>query len=98
MYVRGFGFSERRRARPMASETNNEVSIGNRPIRTLSKGYDTNFPEGCRDDEKLRDAVQNGRAIAQHAHIWISSRVRCGRFAGRPLNGVPRPNGRHGLQ
>ena len=39
------------------SDTPGEINIGNTLIRTLRKAYGANFAEGCRDDEKLRDAL-----------------------------------------
>ena len=34
-----------------------EFNLGNTLIRTLRNGYGARFAEGCRDDEKLRDAL-----------------------------------------
>ena len=69
MYVRGFGFSgQAQRSRPVAmnlrpSDPNGEINIGNMLIRTLRKAYGAHFAEGCRDDEKLRDALYKGGSV-----------------------------------
>ena len=34
-----------------------EFNLGNTLIRTLRNGYGARFAEGCRDNEKLRDAL-----------------------------------------
>ena len=39
------------------SDTNGGTNLGNMPIRALRKAYGAHFAEGCRDAEKLRDAL-----------------------------------------
>jgi hypothetical protein len=39
------------------SDPSGEFNLGNTPIRTLRKAYGAHFAEGCRADEKLRDAL-----------------------------------------
>ena len=55
------------------SDPNGEINIGKTVIRTLRKAYGTHFAEGCRDDEKLRDALykmdERSRSTLIHDHL-----------------------------
>lgn len=54
------------------SDTTSEINIGDTLIRTLRKAYGAHFADGCRDDERLRDALykmdEPSRSTLIHDH------------------------------
>ena len=75
------------------SDLNGEFNLGNTLIRTLRKGYGARFAEGCRDDEKLRDALCKMDDPSRGTLIHDQLLGKVSRFVGRLLDTAVRQSG-----